>query len=98
MKMLLGVSALVLFPVAGILFGQAAAINGQIAGTVTDASGAPIDDAKVTATNTGTGFTQTAATASGGLYRFSVLPLGSYEIRVEAPGFAPLRRTGIELN
>jgi hypothetical protein len=79
-------------------FPQAAAINGQIVGTVTDPSGAPIPDAKVTATNTGTAFSQSTTTETSGLYRFSVLPLGRYDVRVSAPGFAPVRQTGIELS
>ena len=79
-------------------FGQASAINGQILGTVTDATGAAVAGAKVTATNINTGFQQSADTESSGLYRFNVLPLGRYEVRVEASGFAPLKQTGIEVN
>ena len=87
---------LVVFSTAA--FGQASAINGQITGTITDATGAPIASAKVTADNINTGFTQTTETESSGLYRFSILPLGRYNVRVESPGFAPVKRTGIELN
>ena len=79
-------------------FGQAAAINGQITGTVSDLTGAAVPGAKVTATNVGTGFTQTSETEGSGLYRLGVLPLGRYDIRVEAAGFAPLKTTGIEVN
>src|ERR1700761_3829678 len=79
-------------------FGQASSINGQITGTVTDAAGASVPSAKVIATNTGTGYTQTVETDSSGLYRLNVLPLGSYDVRVEGAGFAPVKNTGIELN
>ena len=47
-------------------FGQASAINGQIVGTVTDSTGAPIAAAKVTAENSNTGFMQTAETEASG--------------------------------
>lgn len=80
------------------LFGQAAAINGQIVGTVTDPSGAAVADAKVTATNTQTGYTQSTATTSNGLYRLTVLPLGEYSVTVDAAGFASYKQVGIVLN
>lgn len=83
---------------AANLFGQAAAINGEITGAVTDATGSTLADAKVTATNTGSGFAKSAVTESSGLFRLSVLPLGTYDLRVEAPGFAPVRQTGIAVN
>lgn len=79
-------------------FPQASSINGQILGTITDASGAPIAGAKVSAINVNTGLQQAADTESSGLYRFTILPLGRYDIRVEAAGFAPVKRTGIDLN
>ncbi len=81
-----------------ICFGQAAAINGQILGTVTDPSGSPVAEAIVRVTNVGTGFTQSSATTASGLYRFNVLPLGEYEVKVEAKGFSAFRRTGVQLN
>ncbi|MEP6539125.1 MAG: carboxypeptidase regulatory-like domain-containing protein [Bryobacteraceae bacterium] len=78
-------------------FGQASAINGQILGTITDASGAAVGGAKVTALNVNTGFQQSADTESTGFYRINVLPLGRYEVHVDASGFAPLKQTGIEV-
>ncbi len=79
-------------------YGQASAINGSISGTVTDSTGAAVAGAKVTAANSSTGFTQNTETETSGLYRFSVLPLGRYDIRVEVAGFAPVKQTGIEVN
>jgi hypothetical protein len=92
-------SALLLFASLAVsAFGQAAAINGQITGTVTDSSGSALANAKVTTTNLNTGFTATTNTEEAGLYRFNVLPLGSYDVLVEVAGFAPVRQKGIELN
>src|ERR1017187_4586945 len=79
------------------VFGQASAINGEITGTVTDPSGAAISGATVEIANTDTGFKQSTKTADTGLYRFTVLPLGNYEIAVQAAGFRATRRTGIEI-
>ena len=95
-QVLLLAFSLLAIPIA--TFGQASAINGQITGTITDVTGAPIAGAKVTAENINTGFSQSAETEASGLYRFNVLPLGRYNVRVESPGFAPVKQTGIELN
>src|SRR5271165_2465864 len=82
---------------AGNAFGQAAAANGEITGTVVDPSGAAVVGATVNATNTETGFKQSAKTSDAGLYRLTILPLGAYEIQVQASGFGTATRTGIVL-
>lgn len=79
-------------------FGQAAAMNGEISGTVTDPAGSAIPNAIVKITNRATGFHQAGTTGDSGLYRFNVLPLGAYELEVQAIGFATLTRSGIEVN
>ena len=79
------------------VFGQAAAMNGEITGTVMDPSGAAISGATVQIGNTDTGYKQSTKTGESGLYRFTVLPLGTYEIEVQASGFGTTRRTGIAL-
>ena len=79
-------------------FGQAAAINGEIVGTVTDSAGATIIGARVTVVSPETGYTKSTETAVNGLYRFGLLPLGHYDVRAEFPGFAPVRQTGIEVS
>jgi hypothetical protein len=79
------------------LFGQASATNAAITGAVTDPSGAAVSGANITATNTQTGFKETAKTASEGVYRFPVLPPGVYDLSVDASGFGPSKRTGIVL-
>jgi outer membrane receptor protein involved in Fe transport len=58
-----------------------------INGTVTDPSGALISGAKITATQPATGSQRTAQTSSAGLYSFSALAAGTYDVTVEAPGF-----------
>ena len=60
-----------------------------IRGTVTDPTGAVIAGAKVTVKNEDTGLTRTATTNSAGIYSFADLPVGSYRIEVEHPGFKP---------
>src|SRR5215470_1935481 len=66
------------------------ASTGALTGTVTDPSGAIIQNANITLRNHGTNETLTAATDQDGLYRFALLPAGEYELTVEAAGFSPL--------
>src|SRR5690349_19488821 len=66
-------------------------------GTVTDASGAAVPAAKVTATNTATGLTRSTETSDEGLYNFFALPVGTYDLSVDRTGFKSARRTAIPL-
>lgn len=66
---------------------SAQVLYGGITGTVTDASGAVIPGAQVTALETQTGVTQTATTNSEGIYRFTALLPGTYTVTVSGKGF-----------
>jgi hypothetical protein len=68
-----------------IAYGQQ--ITGSIVGTVKDDQGALVTAATVKATNLDTGFSQSTATDSDGVYRSQYLPVGRYNVEVEAPGF-----------
>lgn len=59
----------------------------RITGTVTDPTGAVLPSARVTAKNEATGVTYSSLTSSAGTYSFESLPVGNYEVRVEAQGF-----------
>jgi hypothetical protein len=76
----------VLLMFAGKLFPQAGA-TGTILGTVTDATGAIVPNAKVTVTNTGTNVQFQTVTSSSGDYNAPSLNPGTYRVTVEAPGF-----------
>lgn len=66
----------------------------RISGTVTDAAGAVVAGAKVTAKNEATGITYTQTTTEAGLFAFPSLPVGGYSITVEMQGFKTLNKTG----
>ena len=78
--------------------GQAAAINGEINGAVTDVSGAAVARAVIEIVSLETGFKQSVMTTESGLYRFRLLPLGTYDLKTQAAGFTDARRTGIVVN
>lgn len=71
--------------------------TGSISGSVTDAKGAVIPNATVTARHVGTNESRTAQTDDEGRYRFERLPIGAYEVTVEAGNFARYVRSGITL-
>lgn len=92
-------SMMPLFAVLLLLCGSAlGSVTASIAGTVTDASGAAIVGASVTATNLETGIVQTLHTNQQGYYTFPSLALGHYDISVQQSGFAPFRETGVLLD
>src|SRR5205823_13749730 len=51
----------------------------------------------VTLTSTSTGMSRLVVTNESGLYQFSALPPGKYEMKVELTGFRAAQLTGIEL-
>src|SRR5437879_10666925 len=63
-------------------------VTASITGTVSDPSGAAVGGATVTARSVERGIAYTATTNDSGLYRIAHLPVGSYELKVEKPGFA----------
>ena len=67
--------------------------NGSISGRVTDATGAVVEDALVTARQTETNLTGTIRTDHEGRFRFPYLRLGPYEITVHQQGFADATRS-----
>ena len=75
-------------------------LNGQsdrgiITGTVTDESGAAIVGVSLTVTNTGTSVSFKTTTGSNGSYTIALLPVGTYLVNVEQPGFKKFVKNGI---
>src|ERR1700704_7123160 len=68
-----------------------------LAGTVTDASGAVVINAKVSIRNTATDVTRDVTTDSSGLYSAPNLLPGIYDITVIAAGFSTSVQTGLTL-
>ena len=61
--------------------------SGDLAGTITDPSGAVVPNAQVTAKSNESGNTQTRAANAQGYYRFALLPPGSYTVTAVSSGF-----------
>lgn len=69
----------------------------SLAGTVTDASGAVVPGAKVTLSNTATGYTRTQETDGNGLYAFTSVPPGKYTLTIGKDGFKESVAKDVEL-
>jgi len=74
-----------------------AQVSASINGTVTDASGAPVPGATVTAKNTETGAVRSVITDDAGRYQIVWVAVGQYEVAVTKPGFQEAIRSGIQL-
>src|SRR5271155_5913179 len=91
----LTILACTLASLAPVLLGQD--VSSKITGTVTDASGAVISGATVTATEKSRGTIYPAETNSAGVYYLSPLPIGDYALKVSAPGLSNVEHPSISL-
>ena len=73
-------------------------VNGSISGSITDASGAAVPGAKVTATNTQNRTNQSTTSTSSGEYLFSDMPPATYSITVQKEGFENCTGQGLMLD
>ncbi len=94
---LLRAAALFIAIVAVTAIAPAQSTRGELAGSVTDATGAAIPNAAVIATNIATGGVSDTVSSSSGAYHFTALPIGTYTIRASAPGFSASSNTGVQI-
>src|SRR5580700_1708176 len=92
-----GIFALML-SITAAAFAQGGA-TGAINGTVQDASGAAVANAKVSIVSEATGQSVREFTAdASGLFAAALLPVGTYTVQVSAAGFATTKFSGIVVN
>src|SRR5689334_15533834 len=72
--------------------------QGTIEGTVSDPSGAVVSGAQITATNAATGASFSVTAGNDGLFRFALLPVGTYDISASQSGFSKYVQQGVVLN
>ena len=78
------------------LWGQVTA-TANLQGTVEDRTGAVLSKADVTITNKATGEARSTKSNDSGEYRFDLLPVGIYNVKVNAQGFAGTEAKDVEL-
>src|SRR5436853_893940 len=91
----------ILILAAGMLLAYSASAQvstAEVAGIVTDASGAAVPNAKVIATNSQTNtVVRETITSTDGTYIMTFLPPGAYTLTAEASGFRRTVQSGLEL-
>jgi hypothetical protein len=80
------------------LSARAQTFRGIILGTVTDATGAAITGAKVTAHNVDTGLDRVTTTTGDGSYVITELPVGIYSVTIEQTGFETSVTNGVKVD
>jgi outer membrane receptor protein involved in Fe transport len=73
-------------------------VTGSISGTVLDPQGAVVNGAKVTATQTTTNRQFDAVTAGSGNFSLRSLPIGSYDVKIEATNYRAFESKGLVVN
>ena len=91
---LAAIGAVMLLPQAGRSQGTTASLGG----IVTDATGAVIPNAAVAVTNKATGDKRTVHANGAGVFSFSALPVGNYQVDITATGFAGFEQKDVELH
>ena len=92
MKNTLTIILLAIFAVFLTTIAFAQQPTATLTGVVTDPNGAVIPNATVTATNKATNLSRTVSTNGEGVYIFSSLPVGNYEVKISAQNFEKSRR------
>lgn len=72
--------------------------RGIVSGVVKDPNGAVVPGAEVTLTNTDTTVARSVTTNDEGFYRFDAVDLGNYSVRISAPSFSTVVKSGIIVN
>lgn len=85
------------FLLTSLCFAQSEVGTTSLNGTVSDPSGAAVTDAKITATNKATGFVREVTSTGAGLYNLTGLPVGVYELNVQAQGFKVTKVSEVNL-
>lgn len=89
-------AAILIFSLAFLSFAQSE--RGTVTGVVQDTSGAVIQGARVIVTNTATNVSLDATTNQSGEYTVPSLQPGTYNVRVEKPGFRPTETKGLAVD
>lgn len=72
--------------------------TGDLNGRITDTSSAVVPGATITAKNLGTGFSRSTVSNETGEFAITLLPPGTYEVRVELKGFATVVQKSVDVN
>ncbi len=86
-RQVLGLSVFALAILVAAPFTDAQSTGGRIRGTLVDASGGAVVAAKVVIVNESNGSVRDTQTSATGEYIFLEVPVGTYDIQIDQPGF-----------
>ena len=95
MKVRVGAIAALLALVLGVAPAEAQVQTGEVSGRVTDESGAVLPGVTVTLSSPVLIQPQTAVSSETGSFRFPLIPIGTYSVKFELPGFKTVVREDI---
>ena len=98
MKRSILLSCLVVVGLAGQIFAQGVGTSADIKGTITDSSGAVMQNVTVMIVDSDKSIRHTVASDLNGEYRVIALPPGVYDIRAAIPGFETQVHKAVELS
>jgi len=81
----------------GVHYAFAQSIYSTLTGVVSDPSGAVVPNAKVVLKNEGSGDVRRTVTNAEGFFTLTAVPVGGYELSVEAPGFVTYQLSNVAL-
>src|SRR5580698_1762939 len=85
--------------IVGSVLARAQEVSGSISGTVLDPTGASVNGAVVTITNTDRAHVERVVkTDKAGFYTATSLPLGNYSVSIEMKGFKTATVSGLVMN
>ena len=101
LKQFTGIVRTAIFLTGILLFSAASAFSqmntGEIDGIVRDPTGAVVPDATVTAVEAGTQLKYTTKTNASGEYLLAQLPVGQYNLTVNAQGFKQIVQPNVDV-
>jgi hypothetical protein len=86
------------FALVGAPLSFCAAANGSVSGTLKDPSGAFVQGAKIKLMNTALRATYKTTSNGQGFYSFPLLPVGHYNLTIEADGFKTQTKTNLTVD
>jgi len=75
-----------------------AVANGSLSGTIRDPSGSVIEGARITLVNVAHNSTYSTVSNAQGYYSFPTLPVGRYDMTIEAAGFKTEKKTDLQID
>jgi len=93
-----GITLLTSLACAVAAYSQTSTTSGAVRGTVKSKKGGAVANANLALRNLETGFTRTVATDAKGVFTFTFMPVGAYELTATAPGLKTMKNSSLRVS